>query len=153
MQCILYLSVNRKNHPLLAVKTLLLSGAAVADWSACSPPTKANRVQSTAKSPDFRKWESCRTMPLVGWFSWGSPKCCNQQTVMSTAIGSLHLAGTGYAPEIRTLARSSRLELLGATALSAFSVCALFKRKCSVARDDTSAEQTELRPWVRDAAI
>ncbi|KAJ8897441.1 hypothetical protein PR048_002787 [Dryococelus australis] len=33
-----------------------------------SPPTKANRAQSSAGSPDFRKWESCRTMPLVGGF-------------------------------------------------------------------------------------
>ncbi|KAJ8874259.1 hypothetical protein PR048_025102 [Dryococelus australis] len=38
-----------------------------------SPPTKANRVQYPAGSPDFRKWESCRTMPLVGGFSRGSP--------------------------------------------------------------------------------
>ncbi|KAJ8872477.1 hypothetical protein PR048_026083 [Dryococelus australis] len=37
------------------------------------PPTKANRVQSPAGSPDFRKWESCRTMPLVGGFSRGLP--------------------------------------------------------------------------------
>ncbi|KAJ8873698.1 hypothetical protein PR048_024530 [Dryococelus australis] len=28
---------------------------------------------SPAGSPDFRKWESCRTMPLVGGFSRGSP--------------------------------------------------------------------------------
>ncbi|KAJ8876763.1 hypothetical protein PR048_021210 [Dryococelus australis] len=34
-----------------------------------SPPTKANRVQSPAGSPDLRKWESCR---LVGEFSRGS---------------------------------------------------------------------------------
>ncbi|KAJ8874520.1 hypothetical protein PR048_025380 [Dryococelus australis] len=38
-----------------------------------SPPTKANRVQSSAVSPDFRKWNSCRTMPLIGGFSRGSP--------------------------------------------------------------------------------
>ncbi|KAJ8883609.1 hypothetical protein PR048_015453 [Dryococelus australis] len=44
-------------------------GARVAEWLASSPPTKANRV----RSPDFRKWESCRTMPLVGGFSRGSP--------------------------------------------------------------------------------
>ncbi|KAJ8872728.1 hypothetical protein PR048_026342 [Dryococelus australis] len=36
-------------------------------------PPKANRVQYPAGSPDFRKWESCRTMPLVGGFSRGSP--------------------------------------------------------------------------------
>ncbi|KAJ8888445.1 hypothetical protein PR048_007935 [Dryococelus australis] len=48
-------------------------GATVARRSACSPPTKAIRVQSPAWSiPDFRIWESCRTMPLVG----GSPRVC-----------------------------------------------------------------------------
>ncbi|KAJ8865990.1 hypothetical protein PR048_033514 [Dryococelus australis] len=42
----------------------------VAERLARSPPAKANRVQSPAGSPDFRKWESCRTMPLVcGAFS------------------------------------------------------------------------------------
>ncbi|KAJ8866176.1 hypothetical protein PR048_033700, partial [Dryococelus australis] len=48
-------------------------GAAVAERLGRSPPTKANRVQSPAGSPDIRKWESCRTMPLVGGFSRGSP--------------------------------------------------------------------------------
>ncbi|KAJ8883168.1 hypothetical protein PR048_015008 [Dryococelus australis] len=39
--------------------------AAVAERIACSPPTKANRVQSPAGSvPDFRIWESCHTMAL-----------------------------------------------------------------------------------------
>ncbi|KAJ8897722.1 hypothetical protein PR048_003072 [Dryococelus australis] len=39
-----------------------------------SPTTKAIRVQSPAGSlSDFRMWESCRTMPLVGGFSRGSP--------------------------------------------------------------------------------
>ncbi|KAJ8880213.1 hypothetical protein PR048_016679 [Dryococelus australis] len=38
-----------------------------------SPPTMAIRVQSPAGSPDFRMWKSCRTMPLVGGFSRGSP--------------------------------------------------------------------------------
>ncbi|KAJ8895700.1 hypothetical protein PR048_001036 [Dryococelus australis] len=47
--------------------------AAVAERLACSPPTKANRVQSPAESPDFRKWESCRTMSLVVGLSQGSP--------------------------------------------------------------------------------
>ncbi|KAJ8893541.1 hypothetical protein PR048_006139 [Dryococelus australis] len=47
---------------------------AVAERLDYSPPTKANRVQSSAGSlPDFRKWESCRTIPLVGGFSRGSP--------------------------------------------------------------------------------
>ncbi|KAJ8880844.1 hypothetical protein PR048_017316 [Dryococelus australis] len=40
----------------------------------CLLPTKENRVQSPAGLlPDFSKWETCRTMPLVGGFSWGSP--------------------------------------------------------------------------------
>ncbi|KAJ8880395.1 hypothetical protein PR048_016864 [Dryococelus australis] len=38
-----------------------------------APPSKASRVRSPAGSPDFCKWESCRTMPLVGGFSRGSP--------------------------------------------------------------------------------
>ncbi|KAJ8869857.1 hypothetical protein PR048_028866 [Dryococelus australis] len=36
-----------------------------------SPSTKANRVQYPTGSPDLRKCESCRTMPLVGGFSRG----------------------------------------------------------------------------------
>ncbi|KAJ8871130.1 hypothetical protein PR048_027434 [Dryococelus australis] len=44
----------------------------VAERLACSPPTKANRVQSPAGSlPNFRKWESCPTMQLVGGFFFG----------------------------------------------------------------------------------
>ncbi|KAJ8884339.1 hypothetical protein PR048_016196 [Dryococelus australis] len=43
-------------------------------WLDSSPPTKANWVQSLAGSlPDFCKWEPCRTIPLVGEFSRGSP--------------------------------------------------------------------------------
>ncbi|KAJ8872387.1 hypothetical protein PR048_025991 [Dryococelus australis] len=62
--------------PVVDTIKLLLDclGAAVAERSDFSPPTKAKRVQSPAGSlPDFRKWESCRTMPLVGGFSRGSP--------------------------------------------------------------------------------
>ncbi|KAJ8878043.1 hypothetical protein PR048_022506 [Dryococelus australis] len=43
----------------------------VAERLARQPPTKANRVQSPAGSPDFRMWES--TMPWVGGFSGRSP--------------------------------------------------------------------------------
>ncbi|KAJ8894464.1 hypothetical protein PR048_007118 [Dryococelus australis] len=47
---------------------------AVAERLARSPPTKANRVQSPAGSLlDFCRWESCRTLLLVGGFSRGSP--------------------------------------------------------------------------------
>ncbi|KAJ8874048.1 hypothetical protein PR048_024888 [Dryococelus australis] len=49
-------------------------GAVVAERLACSPPTKANRVQSTAgPPPDFRMWETCWTMPLVSELSRGFP--------------------------------------------------------------------------------
>ncbi|KAJ8894553.1 hypothetical protein PR048_007210 [Dryococelus australis] len=42
-------------------------GATVAVRLACSPPTKANRFQSPVGSlSDFRVWESCPTVPLVG---------------------------------------------------------------------------------------
>ncbi|KAJ8897937.1 hypothetical protein PR048_003295 [Dryococelus australis] len=49
-------------------------GAAVTERLAFSHPAKAGRVQCPAASlPDIRMWESCRTMPLVGGFSRGSP--------------------------------------------------------------------------------
>ncbi|KAJ8894187.1 hypothetical protein PR048_006797 [Dryococelus australis] len=39
-----------------------------------SPPTRANRLRTPAGPlPDFRLWESCRTIPLVDGFSRGSP--------------------------------------------------------------------------------
>ncbi|KAJ8896911.1 hypothetical protein PR048_002257 [Dryococelus australis] len=39
-----------------------------------SPPTEASRVRFLVRSLlHFRMWESCRTMPLVGGFSRGSP--------------------------------------------------------------------------------
>ncbi|KAJ8880084.1 hypothetical protein PR048_020707 [Dryococelus australis] len=73
--------------------------AAVAERLARSPPTKANRVQTPAGSlPDYRIWESCRTMPLVGGFSRGSPvspapsfRRCSILTSI-TLIGSQDLA-------------------------------------------------------------
>ncbi|KAJ8872641.1 hypothetical protein PR048_026249 [Dryococelus australis] len=42
------------------------TGATVVERLASSHPTEANRAQSAAGSPDFRTWESCRTMPF-GW--------------------------------------------------------------------------------------
>ncbi|KAJ8889453.1 hypothetical protein PR048_008952 [Dryococelus australis] len=45
-------------------------GLTVAERLACSPLTKVIRVQFPAESlPDFRKWESGWTIPLVGGFS------------------------------------------------------------------------------------
>ncbi|KAJ8871183.1 hypothetical protein PR048_027489 [Dryococelus australis] len=59
-------------HP---VKYLsFVPGATVAERLDCFPPTKANRIQCAAGSLRiFRKWKSCRTMPLIGGFSRGSP--------------------------------------------------------------------------------
>ncbi|KAJ8870270.1 hypothetical protein PR048_029291 [Dryococelus australis] len=75
-------------------KTAYLPGTAVTERLACSPPTKVNRVRSPAGSlPDFRMLEPCRTMPLVGGFSRGSPvspapslRCCSILTSRPTSI-------------------------------------------------------------------
>ncbi|KAJ8884350.1 hypothetical protein PR048_016207 [Dryococelus australis] len=74
------------------------TGATVAERLACLPPSKANRVQSPAVSPDSRQWGLCRTMPLVGGFPRGSPaspapafRCCSIFTSI-TLIGSQDLA-------------------------------------------------------------
>ncbi|KAJ8898175.1 hypothetical protein PR048_003535 [Dryococelus australis] len=53
---------------------------------------------SPAGSPDFRKWESCRTMPLAGGFPRGSPVSpapsfrCHSIFTSITLIGSQDLA-------------------------------------------------------------
>ncbi|KAJ8881686.1 hypothetical protein PR048_018172 [Dryococelus australis] len=50
----------------------------IAGWLVYSPPTTVNWARFPARSPpDFRNWESCRTMPLVGGFSQGSPASPN----------------------------------------------------------------------------
>ncbi|KAJ8876962.1 hypothetical protein PR048_021414 [Dryococelus australis] len=71
-------------------------GATVAKLLARSPLTKANRIQSPAGSPDFRKWESCRAMPLVGGSSRRSPVFlsfrCRSIFTSITRIGSQDLA-------------------------------------------------------------
>ncbi|KAJ8898117.1 hypothetical protein PR048_003477 [Dryococelus australis] len=69
-----YLCAETKLIYLVPLKVLLAFGAAVAERLDCSPPTMANRFRSpVGPLPDFRKWESCRTMPLVGGFSRGFP--------------------------------------------------------------------------------
>ncbi|KAJ8868736.1 hypothetical protein PR048_030276 [Dryococelus australis] len=74
-------------------------GGTVAERSARSPPTEGNRAQSPAGPPDSRKWESLRTMPLVGGSSRGTPasppppfRRCTIFTSI-TLIGSQNLAG------------------------------------------------------------
>ncbi|KAJ8875323.1 hypothetical protein PR048_023218 [Dryococelus australis] len=65
--------INRNLHATLRINSKTIR-ATVTERLACSPPTKANRVQSPlGPLPDFRIWESCRTMPLVGGVSRGSP--------------------------------------------------------------------------------
>ncbi|KAJ8868313.1 hypothetical protein PR048_029829 [Dryococelus australis] len=63
----------QENATITSIFSLLIVGATVAERLARSPPTIANRAQSPAGSPDFRVWISCRTMPLVGGSSRGSP--------------------------------------------------------------------------------
>ncbi|KAJ8871039.1 hypothetical protein PR048_027343 [Dryococelus australis] len=56
-----------------------------------SPPTKANRARSPVGSPDFRKWESYRTMTLVGGFSRGSPITPALSSRRRSIFASFHL--------------------------------------------------------------
>ncbi|KAJ8869664.1 hypothetical protein PR048_028657 [Dryococelus australis] len=79
--------------PALPTGLPLNTGATVAERLARSPLTKANRVQSPAGSPDFPKWESCRTMPLVGGCRSSSPSFQRRPIFSSiTLIGSQDLA-------------------------------------------------------------
>ncbi|KAJ8885969.1 hypothetical protein PR048_012175 [Dryococelus australis] len=77
--CYICLCINTRHCPTDPTHTRqtiqpIIRGAVVAERSACSPPTKANRFQClTGSLPGFRMWESRRTMSLVGWFSRGSP--------------------------------------------------------------------------------
>ncbi|KAJ8872122.1 hypothetical protein PR048_025724 [Dryococelus australis] len=81
---------------------LFLTTPAMAELLACSPRTKANRVQSpTGQLPDLHMLESCRTIPLVGGSSRGSPaspalsfRRCTVLTSI-TVIGSQDLAFNG----------------------------------------------------------
>ncbi|KAJ8877790.1 hypothetical protein PR048_022246 [Dryococelus australis] len=74
--------------------TLSRLGATVDEHLENSPPTKANRAQSPAGSPDFRKWESCRTMPLVGEFSRGSPVSPTPSFRSRSVLNSTTLIGS-----------------------------------------------------------
>ncbi|KAJ8867489.1 hypothetical protein PR048_031291 [Dryococelus australis] len=80
-------------------------GAGVAEWLACSPSPNAYRVHSPAGSPDFGKWKSCRTMPLVGGFSRGSPVSPSTSFRRRSIFTSITLIGS------RDLAVKSRPNL------------------------------------------
>ncbi|KAJ8877310.1 hypothetical protein PR048_021764 [Dryococelus australis] len=85
------------------------TGTSVAERLARSPPTKAKRVQSPAGSPDFRTWESYRTMPLVGGFPRGSPvspaSSLRRRSLFSSIIdvGSQYLAVKSPSPPPKSL--------------------------------------------------
>ncbi|KAJ8894025.1 hypothetical protein PR048_006635 [Dryococelus australis] len=89
----------RQSWPLF--RAMITSLRATADERlARSPLTKANRVQTPAGSPNFRKWESYRTMPLVGGFFFRAspvspaPSFRRRSILTSiTLIGSQALAG------------------------------------------------------------
>ncbi|KAJ8878579.1 hypothetical protein PR048_019160 [Dryococelus australis] len=88
----------------------IIRGTEVAEQLACSPPTKANRVQSPSGSlPDFHKWESRRTMSLVGGlrdlpFSSPLHSGAAPYSPHSIIVGSQDLGLT--AAQISTLTRS-----------------------------------------------
>ncbi|KAJ8870166.1 hypothetical protein PR048_029179 [Dryococelus australis] len=70
----LFIGIESKSTAGTYQRITALEGAAMAWRLNCLPPTKANWVQSPSGSlPDFRRWKSCRTMPLVGGFSRRSP--------------------------------------------------------------------------------
>ncbi|KAJ8874491.1 hypothetical protein PR048_025351 [Dryococelus australis] len=81
-----------ESMPDRVVAVIAARGATVAERLACSPPTKANRAQSPAGPPDFHKWESCRTMPLVGESCRESPVSPAAVFNSITLIGSQDLA-------------------------------------------------------------
>ncbi|KAJ8871072.1 hypothetical protein PR048_027376 [Dryococelus australis] len=91
-------AVNRRRGRTNSSPTANVIGATVTERLARSPPTKANRAQSPPGSPDFRKWESCRTMMLFCGFSRGSPVSpvssfrCHSMFASITLIGSQGLA-------------------------------------------------------------
>ncbi|KAJ8869184.1 hypothetical protein PR048_030754 [Dryococelus australis] len=59
-----------------------------------SPPNKAIWAQSPAGSPDFRKWESCRTIPLVDGSSRRSSVSPAPSLRRSPAFTSIALIGS-----------------------------------------------------------
>ncbi|KAJ8890959.1 hypothetical protein PR048_010468 [Dryococelus australis] len=82
-----------------------------AERLARSPPTKANRVQSPAGSIDFRKWESCRTMPLVSGFSRGSPVSPAPSFRRRSIYTSITLIGSQDL-DVKSIAQITSLTLL-----------------------------------------
>ncbi|KAJ8885726.1 hypothetical protein PR048_011924 [Dryococelus australis] len=91
----------------------ITAGAAVAERLACSPPPKANGVQSPALSlPDFHMGESCRMMPLVGGFSRGLPFSPH-----------FHSGAAPFSPHSLSSALATSLYMFGSATLKTFSQC------------------------------
>ncbi|KAJ8889557.1 hypothetical protein PR048_009056 [Dryococelus australis] len=70
-------------------------------WLDYLPPTNVNLILFPAGSlPDFRKRESCRTMPLVSEFSRGTPRPCIRAVLPSHLVGNarLHHRGSKLEP-------------------------------------------------------
>ncbi|KAJ8895610.1 hypothetical protein PR048_000946 [Dryococelus australis] len=75
---------------------------------ACSPPTKANRVQTSARLlPDFRMWESCRTMPLADGFSRRYPF-----SLFFHSGAAVHLTQSSSSVRTTSLLRASQIPSL-----------------------------------------
>ncbi|KAJ8894009.1 hypothetical protein PR048_006617, partial [Dryococelus australis] len=64
-------------------------GPTVVERLARSPPTKANRVQSPAGSPGFRKWESCRR--VFSRIKWTYRPACLHQDDPGSIYGFSHV--------------------------------------------------------------
>ncbi|KAJ8891916.1 hypothetical protein PR048_004475 [Dryococelus australis] len=114
----------------------------------------ANRVQSPAGSPNFRKWESCRTMPLFGEFSRGSPvsptPSFRRRSIFTsiTLIGSQDLAFfRAHLEQLRPLqhAANKRLAQFCPTK-SKGKVCLQPRTEDKPAHDDADGDEAEAEP-------
>ncbi|KAJ8880805.1 hypothetical protein PR048_017276 [Dryococelus australis] len=81
--------------PLPHMYSLVGSGVALVQWLDNSPPTKTNRVRfPVGLLSDFCTWVSCRTMPLAGGFSLGSPVCLAPAFRRHSILTSITLIGS-----------------------------------------------------------
>ncbi|KAJ8894237.1 hypothetical protein PR048_006849 [Dryococelus australis] len=118
-QCLLFTHDVVQRHSTQKYETKVGFAAAVAERSDYSPPTQANWVRSPAgRLPDFRKWESCRTMPLVAGLSGGTP-----------VPPAPHSGATPYSPQspssvLKTsLSRAAQMSSLTSCAKVGFQEC------------------------------
>ncbi|KAJ8893207.1 hypothetical protein PR048_005793 [Dryococelus australis] len=75
----------------LVAANFTLNGATVAEQLACSPPTQDYLGSIRGRVTQyFRMWESCRTVPLVGGFSWRSPISSALAFWRCSILASLH---------------------------------------------------------------